>query len=487
MLNYPGMKQTTRRALLGASALVVLLVLVLVGRALRGGYTSPKAPLVEGLSVDAEKAAANLGEYIRLDTSVPPGIPKGATPPHITLLVEKYAKPLGLEVRVLAERILLLRWRADKPEGPPLVLLSHADVVPVAAEEKEKWSHPPFSGELVDGFVWGRGALDNKASTICELEAIASLKKAGIGPKRDILLLVTPDEEISGHEGAELFVKEHLDLLEKPIALIDEGAAVIPDQIPGKNLAAIAVGEKQYFTLKLEVDAEAGHSSMPKPSAAPTTLARALGRLVAWQAPTKRLPPIETMLDRMSDHVSFGQKILLRNRWLFGPLVEKVLSKGAAANAMLRSTHALTVQHSGVKDNVVPAHAEAFVNFRLLPGDSRDVIVAEVARVMDEPAVKWTVLEAETDTPLAPTEGPVWQGIEAVLAATIPDAVVAPIVSPGTMDARHFARVGIATYRMLPFTLDTAERQAIHGINERISKDNLAQGIRVYAHLIARL
>lgn len=481
------MKQTTRRVLLGSSAFLLLFVAVLVARALGGGYTSPTTPVIEGLSVNADQAAESLAEYVRIDTSVPPGIPKGGTPPHVTLLVEKYAKPLGLEYRVLADRILFMRLRADKPEGPPLVLLSHADVVPVAPEEKEKWSHPPFGGQIADGFVWGRGAIDNKASTICELEAIASLKKAGMGPKRDIILLVMPDEEISGHEGAELFVKEHIDLLDKPYALIDEGAAVIPDQIPGHNVAAIAVGEKQYVTLKIEVDAEAGHSSMPKPSAAPTTLARALGRLVSFQLPTKRLPPVERMLDRMSDHVPFGQKILLRNRWVFGPVVERVLSQGATMNAMLRSTFALTVLHMGVKDNVVPAHAEALVNFRLLPGDSRDAVVAEVTRVMAEPNVKVTVLESESDTPIAPTEGPVWSGIEAVLASTIPNAVVAPIISPATTDARFFARAGIPTYRVLPFTLDTAERQGIHGINERLSKENIAQGIRVYAHLMARL
>jgi len=484
------MKETKRRrSRVKASIAAALFVLaaVLIARTLGPGRTSPRVSALAGLEIDREKAAARLAEYIRIDTSTPPGIPRDGTPAYLTLLIDRYATPLGLEHQIVDGRSLLLRWRAPPSGERPLVLLSHADVVPVADEERPLWHHAPFAGEIADGFVWGRGALDNKGSTICALEAIAALKRAQIAPRRDILLLVVPDEEIGGNEGAALFVRDHLALLEQPIALIDEGSFVIPDQIPGKNLVAVAVAEKQYVTIRVTVDGEAGHSSMPTPANAPAALTRALARLMAFELPTQRPLPVERLFDRISDHSSFGQRLLLRNRWLFGPLIERMLSRGAAGNAMLRSTHALTVLRAGIKDNVVPAHAEALVNFRLLPGDSRDQVLAEVRRVMDEPAVKIEVINAEEDTPITASDGPLWDGLEAVLATAIPDAVVAPIVSPGTMDARRFARAGIPAYRLVPFTADAGERQRVHGVDERVSLDNLEQAIRVYAHLMRYL
>jgi carboxypeptidase PM20D1 len=479
-------RRRSRVLALVAAALLALCSVVLL-RTLRTGWTSPRVPALEGLTIARDKAAASLAEYIRIDTSTPPGIPAVGTPAYIPLLIDRYATPLGLSHQIVDGRGLLLRWRAPRSFGPPLVLLSHADVVPVAEEERPLWTHAPFAGDIEGGFVWGRGALDNKASTICELEAIAALQRANLVPRRDILLLVVPDEEIGGSEGAVRFVREHLALLEQPIALIDEGSFVIPDQIPGVNLVAVAVAEKQYVTIRMTVDSEAGHSSMPTRKNAPAVLNRALARLMDFELPIERLPPVERLLDRMSDRSGFGQRLLLRNRWLFGPVIERVLSSGAAGNAMLRSTHALTVLRAGIKDNVVPAHAEALVNFRLLPGNSREQVLAEIRRVIAEPAVAITVIEAEVDTPITPFDGPLWDSIEAVLATAIPEALVAPVVSPGTTDARHFARVGIPTYRLLPFTTDAGERQRVHGIDERISLDNIEQAIRVYAHLIRTL
>lgn len=439
---------------------------------------SPPAPSADG-------AAAALAAYLRIDTSVPPGMPTDTTAAYIPFLVDRYAKPLGLEHEILWNRTLLLRWRAGPQRGAPLVFLGHADVVPVAENELAQWTHSPFAGVIRDGYVWGRGALDMKGTTIAQLEAIAAMQRAGAKPARDVFILVNPDEEIGGVAGAGRIVKERLDILEKPFAVIDEGSYVISDVVPGAKVAAVAVGEKSYLTVRFRVEAEAGHASMPASADnAPAVLTRALARLDAFEFPGVLLPPTRLFLERMAERVSFPQSFVLGYPAVFGFVIRGIFAKKPATNAVIRTTHALTVVRAGVKDNVIPRTAEAFVNFRLLPGDRKDAVLATVREVIDDERVALDVVEFWGETPVSPIAGPVWERLEAALAKSLPDAFVAPVISPGTQDARYFAQAGIPTYRFAPFTLDGEERKGIHGVNERLSLENLAQAIRVYAEVM---
>lgn len=436
-------------------------------------------------SARSADAAEALGAYLRIDTSVPPGMPADTTAAYIPFLVERYAKPLGLEHEILWNRTLLLRWRAGPQRGAPLVLLSHADVVPVAENELDQWTHPPFAGVVAGGYVWGRGALDTKGTTIAQLEAIAAMQRAGQKPGRDVFILVNPDEEIGGVAGAGRVVKERLDILEQPFALIDEGSFVISDVVPGHKVAAIAVGEKNYMTVRLKVEAEAGHASMPWPADnAPAVLTRALARLDALEFPGVLLPPTRMFLERMSERVGFPQSFVLGYPSFFGVAIRSIFAKKPATNAVIRTTHALTMVRAGVKDNVIPRTAEAFVNFRMLPGDSQADVLATVREAIDDDRVAVDVVEFWGETPVSPIEGPVWERLEATVAKALPDAFVAPVISPATTDARYFAQAGIPTYRFAPFTLDGEERKGIHGVNERLSLENLAQAIRVYAEVM---
>lgn len=434
--------------------------------------------------VDAAAPAEALAAYLRIDTSIPPGMPTDATAAYIPFLVERYAKPLGLEAEVLWNRTLLLRWRAGAERGRPLVFLGHADVVPVAENERAEWTQPPFAGAVTGGYVWGRGALDMKGATIAQLEAIAALQRAGVRPGRDVFVLVNPDEEVGGQAGAGRVIAERLDVLESPYAVIDEGAYVLSDVVPGAKVAAVAVGEKGYLTVRLRVETEAGHASMPSPDDAPSVLTRALARLDAVEFPGVLLPPTQRFLERMAAHSAFPQSFILRHPGLFAPLITSNFEKKPATNAVIRTTHALTIVRAGVKDNVIPRTAEAYVNFRLLPGDKKDDVLQVVRDVVADERVAVEVVEFWGETPLSPIDGPVWTKLEAAVAAALPDAFVAPVISPGTQDARYFAQAGIPTYRFVPFTLDAAERKSIHGVNERVSVENLAQAVRVYQAII---
>jgi len=438
------------------------------------------------LKIDTARAAENLSRYVQLDTSAPPGISPEAAVKHIQLLTEQYARPLGLEIEVIGGLMLLLRWRTGS-RRPPVMFTGHADVVPVAEDERPRWTHPPFSGAIDQGFVWGRGTLDNKGSTICILEAMASLQAAGLKPDRDVFLWVTHDEEVGGVEGAKVFVRDHLEKLDGASMVIDEGGYAINDFVRGAVFAAVAVGEKHALTVRARVETPPGHASMPTAGDAPAVLTAALARLMAAPSPPRLLAPLRVLLDRLAEPMSWGRRLVLRNRWLFGGLILRMLSRLAASSAMIRDTVALTFLRAGHKVNIIPAQAEATLHMRLLPGTSTEEMLGRLRAAMAEPRVKLEVLSESGDTPIAPTRGEDWERLDAALAVGLPGAVVAPIITPGTDDGRYFARAGLAVYRYIPFTLDAVERRRIHGEDERVSLANLQQAIVAYAHLLRYL
>ncbi|MFW5920763.1 MAG: M20/M25/M40 family metallo-hydrolase [Polyangiales bacterium] len=478
-----GKKFTIGAVLFVLAVLVVLLLLFFANRKVWHAKPFDSPP---ELSIDRRHAAEALASYIRIDTSTPPGIEPEPEPEHIGLLIDRYIRPLGLEHEVIADRSLLVRWPAGEADdvGGPALFLSHSDVVPVGEDDLSRWTHPPFSGHIGDGYVWGRGAIDNKASTICQLEAIKALKDADLRPHRDIVLLVVPDEEIGGERGAGLVVREHREALGDPWAVFDEGSFVVPDFVEGATVAPVAIGEKRYVTIRLTVEGEGGHSSMPGTDDPPDVLAAALGKLSGYRQPPRITEPVAIMLDRMASEMPFGKRVVLRNDWLFGRLVEKELAKRPASNAIMRDTMALTMLRSGVKDNVVPGRAQATYNLRLLPGSDLDAVLGRIERRIGDPRVEVEVADDWGETPIAPWDDERFFRLARSLKTAMPEVLVTPTLTPATMDARWFAQNGMPTYRLVPFTLDRSERQRVHGIDERISLDNLEQATRVYAHIM---
>lgn len=472
-----------RRIGLGVAAVLVALGAVVAVRSFLGD-PRPTGPDGFEVEIDRDRASEVLSEYVRWDSSG--RVPRDPRPPHLDLLIDRYAEPLGLEHRVFEGRILLLAWRAGRVEGRPLLLLSHSDVVPVAEDELGSWTYPPFDGTVADGYVWGRGTLDDKGATIAQLEAIAAMQAQGLTPHRDVLLLVSPDEEIGGEGGVGRVLARYAEHLGEPWAVLDEGSFVAPDFIPDRTLVPVAVGEKRYVTITLTVVGESGHSSMPRDNAAPRVLSIALGRLAQLEHPTRILPATDAFLDRVADHVPITSRVALKNRWLFGPAVESMLSERPASNAMLRDTMALTLLDAGIADNVVPARAVATFNLRLLPGSRLDAALRRIRATIDDPRVSVEVQQDDGASPVAPIEGEVWTRLESALASAYPGErwIIAPMITPGTMDARYFAQRGIPTYRLVPFVLDANERGRMHGVDERISIENLEEAARVYAHLM---
>ena len=472
-----------RRLGFGLALGLILLASVVLVRGLMHG-APPTGPMPLPIAIDRERAAHVLSAYVAWDSGG--GVPRDPRPAHLDLLIDRYAEPLGLEHRVLGGRILLLAWRAGEVTGAPLLLLSHADVVPVADEELASWTYPPFSGEVRDGYVWGRGAIDGKGATVAQLEAIAAMQAAGLAPHRDVILLITPDQETGGAGGVGAMLERYRATFETPWAVLGQGSFIASDAIQDRTLVPVAVAEKRFVTAVLTVVGEASDSSLPRENAAPRVLAMALSRLAELEHPAVVLPATDVFLERISDHVPFVSRLALKNRWLFGPLVRGAFSDRPAAVAMLHDTVTVTSLRAGISDAVVPARASAHLSLRLLPGSDLATALARMEAAVDDPRVTMEVLRDDGVSPTAPIEGEVWTRLESALASAYPgdDAIITPVITPVSCDARYFAREGVPAYRLTPFVLDANERGRVHGVDERISMQNLQEAARVYAHLM---
>jgi len=472
---------------------LLALIVVLVFRA-RGPAWAPPPCGVEPGEVDVQRVAAGVAGYLAIDTSIPPGQASWPTldgeQAWQRYLLDGWVRPLGLEHRVLPGGSLAIFVHGDDPR-PPVLFLDHADVVPVADDERERWTHPPFGGVVADGFVWGRGALDNKGCVIMALEALRMLGEQGRSPSRRLVLLVTPDEEVNGEGGSGRVVRDHLEDLGFPNVVLDEGSFVLPDFYTGLTVAAVAVAEKTFLRVGLRVEGEAGHASMPGPDTPSAVLARALQRIADWQPPAELSPPLRETLWRLGGAKGFPLSVVLRNPWLFRSVLLGIFQRTTAGNAVIRDTAAITVVRAGSKENVLPAVASATINARLLPGHEPEAFVQQLARRIADPRV---VLEMKIWPGLdrmGSWNTPAFEAIETAIAATVgpleDPLVVAPIVTPGTTDSRYYTEAGLEAYRFHPLLLDANERAGIHGIDERVSLDNLARGTRYYQVLFQLL
>jgi carboxypeptidase PM20D1 len=468
-------------------------VLLLALRSRGPAWSAPPCEL-EPAPVDAQRVAEGLAGYLAIDTSIPPGsegwpVAPSGQPAWLDYLRERWLEPLDLEHHVLPGGSLVVFVPADD-ERSPVLFLDHVDVVPVGEGTLDRWTHPPFGGVIADGFVWGRGALDNKGCVIMALEALRLMREAGMAPSRRLVLLVTPDEEVDGQQGSGLVVREHLADLGSPEILLDEGSFVLPDFYPGLTVAAVALAEKSFLRVSLKVEGEAGHASMPSPDTPSAVLSRALQRVADWEPPAELSPLLQETLWRIGGAKGFPLSLVLRNPRLTWPLLRGIFQRTTAGNAVIRDTVAITVVRAGQKENVLPGVAEATLNVRLLPGHEPDAFLAQLRDRIADSRVQLSSRAWPGRDRAGSWRTPTFCAIEAAIGAALGPVddplVVVPITTPGTTDSRWFTEAGLAAYRFHPLVLDAAERAGIHGIDERVSIDNLARGTRFY-QLLFRL
>jgi len=390
------------------------------------------------------------------------------------------------EVERIAGDSLLVRWRGRSAEQP-VVLMAHLDVVPVGDEST--WTHPPFAAELADGHIWGRGALDCKGSLVASCEAVESLIAASFTPGRDVWLSFGCNEEVSG--GA---AKDAVSLLRErgvqPWFVVDEGGAIVQGALPGVAgpMAVIGVTEKGTVDLELVARGDGGHASAPKRMGPTARIARAVLRLEKHPFPARLPDPTIDMLERLGPHARMPFAPVFSNarrlRRLLAPVFVRL---GHETAAMARTTTAVTQLAGSPAANVIADTARAHVNMRVIVGETVDGAVERIRRTIRDPAVEVLLVSGHAPSPVSPTDDAAYDLLASTLTEVFPGTVPVPYVMLAATDSRHFHRVWPRVYRFTPFRMTRAQRESIHGIDERIGVDDLRDGVGWYRRLIEKL
>lgn len=387
---------------------------------------------------------------------------------------------------------LLYRWPGKDPQDKkPVLLLAHMDVVPISPGTEQDWTAEPFGGEIADGYVWGRGTLDDKLSLIAILGAIEAMLERGEQPQRDIYLAFGHDEEQGGATGAAEIAKV-LEARGLEFAfLLDEGGAVIDGILPGARhpVAVIAPAEKGYVTLRLTARAEGGHSSTPPRQSAIGILASAIQSLESQPFPTN-FAQSARFLEAIADSMPFGQRLVMKNAWLFTPVLAYMMEQSNVGRAAMHTTTAATVIDGGIKPNVLPISATALVNFRIYPGETPDSVMEQVRFTIADPRVAVGFAEAaRAPSPVSPTAGFAWEQLTRAIADTAaPERVaIAPRLLVGATDTYHYRAVAAQQYRFAWLRLTMEDFPRIHGTNERVAVQNVGDAVRFYRRFLGAL
>ncbi|KAK4809280.1 hypothetical protein QYF61_016094 [Mycteria americana] len=381
----------------------------------------------------------------------------------------------------------LFTVQGSNPEMMPYMLLAHMDVVPAPPEG---WDFPPFSAAEHEGFIYGRGTLDNKNSAIGILQALEFLLRRNYRPRRSFYIGIGHDEEVFGQKGAMKIAA----LLEargvKLSFLLDEGSAILDGIIAGvkKPVALIAITEKGSITLNFTVEKEPGHSSFPPKETSIGILAAAMARLE--QNPLRNLfghgPELMTM-EHLASEFRFPLNVVMSNLWLFSPIVSRILAWKPSTNALIRTTTAVTMFNAGIKINVIPSSAKATVNFRIHSAEKATEVLEMVRNTVADDRVKIDVVEAFDPLPISPWDDQTF-GVhifQRTILDTFPDVdSVVPGTCIGNTDSRHFTNITNAIYRFNPLLLKSDDLPRIHGLNERISVENYEKQIEFLFQLI---
>lgn len=470
--------------LIGA-ALFLYLAVLLVRAALFQPYPEPETIPGE-ISLKEEKIIRDLSDMIRMKTvsyQDRSKVDRNEFDRFRTLLKERF--PLvhqNCSLQRLGDTGLLycLKGRSEKE---PCVLMAHYDVVPA---EEENWDRPAFSGEVVNGYIWGRGTLDTKGTLCSILEALEQLLEQGYVPEHDLYLSFTGDEEIEGGSCPAIvnyFAENEI----KPAFVLDEGGAVVENVFPGvmRPCAVVGIGEKRSLNVELSIKSEGGHASTPPRRTVLGQLSRAIVRIEKRPFKWQFEKPVKELFDTLGRHSTFGMKIIFANLWCFMPLLQIYCKMaGGEMNALMRTTCAVTKMEGSKAFNVLPPVATAGLNLRLLGKDTPESAVSYLKKVIRNDRIKISVLGGMEQSGYSDTDCGKWDLLKDVIHTTWPDAIVSPYLMMACSDSAHYSKVTDKIYKFSAMELSKEERGMIHGTNERLPVETLLKTVRFYIRLI---
>lgn len=416
-----------------------------------------------------DEAVALLREYLRIDTSNPPGNESAAVE-FVSRILAAEGIPFEIAEGIPGRANLFARLG---PASGGVCLLNHTDVVPV---ERQFWDRDPFSGDLVDGMVWGRGALDMKGMGILELVVFLLLHRQRLALNASLSFLAVADEEAGSAAGA-TWVAENRPAWMDTDLVINEGAYGLAFPT-GTQMFQVAPTEKVPFWLKLTVRGRPGHGSVPHGDNCADHLVQALDRITRWQRELRLVPVMRSHLDAL------GKAGVLRAG--DDDAARRLAQRNPALKARMSNTVTVTTITSGIKVNVIPAEASATLDCRLLPDVKVSTFLSELRQVLDDERVEIEVLNQYVGAE-SPMDTRFVSVVSDVIRELAEGAHIAPEMTSGFTDSRIFRLRGIPAYGFVPCLVPPEELAGVHGHNERISVENIRLGLQVLYEVVRRL
>jgi acetylornithine deacetylase/succinyl-diaminopimelate desuccinylase-like protein len=429
-----------------------------------------------------ENPAALLQNLIRFDTTNPPGN-EAPCIAYIDGLLREY----GFETTVVGktpERPNVIARLAGSGEAAPLLIYGHVDVVPTTGQQ---WTHPPFAGELIDGYVWGRGALDMKGGVAMMLSAVLRAKAEGITPPGDVIVAFVSDEEAGGEYGARYLVEEHADLFEGIQYAIGEFGG-FSSYVGGKRFYPIMLAERRVCTIEVIFRGAGGHGAQRHTGTAMSKLGQALLQLDQNRLPVHHHPVVEAMIQAMAAELDDPMSSALLG--LLDPtqtdaILDELGPAGRSLEPLLHNTANPTIVNGGTKSNVIPSEIRLILDGRLLPGVTTEEFLGELRALLgDEVELRPIVDDGSTPS----TSGGLYDTLAQILCEADPEGTPTPYVVSGATDGRYFARLGIQTYGFIPMQLppDFNFAATIHAADERIPVSALEFGANAIFQALQR-
>ena len=449
----------------------------------------------------SDSAVTWMQEYLRIDTTNPPGNEMRA--------VEFYKKILdqeGIENRAfeyapgrgdLWARIPRNSGSSDGDQNPhpvaqdatrvghprPIILLNHMDVV---TSDATHWKVPPFSGEIRDGYLWGRGAQDMKDEGLAQLVVMVMLKREKVALDRDVIFLAVADEEVDD-TGTDWFIEHQRDLLGNAEFLINEGGENLLENGFVKYVG-VDVGEKTTYWLHVVAHGRPGHGSRPNPESAPNRLVRALNKIIAYRTPLRVLPVVDEFLRDMAPYETPERAAQYRNikKAIEDKKFQEEVEKDESLEFLLRDTISLTMMGGSEQTNVIPPEAWANLDVRILPGGDPKALLAAVRRVVNDPDVTVEPWKGEfREANYSGTDNALYAAIREVSGKYFPGTPVVPHITSGYTENQRYRPLGIASYGFNPYVATDEEGNTEHGNDERIRVDEVRRGPRILFDVVA--
>jgi acetylornithine deacetylase/succinyl-diaminopimelate desuccinylase-like protein len=431
----------------------------------------------------SDLAVSWMQEYLRIDTTNPPGNEMRGV-----AFFKKILDQEGIENRAFEYAAgrgdLWARIPHTTAEAKrPIILLNHIDVV---TSDASHWRVPPFSGEIKDGYIWGRGAQDMKDEGLAQLVVMVMLKREKVALDRDVIFLAVADEEAEG-TGTDWFIAHQRDLLGNAEFLINEGGENLLEN--GKvKYVGVDVGEKTSYWLHLVAHGTPGHGSKPNPDSAPNRLVQALNRIIAYRTPLRVLPVVDEFLRDMAPYEPPDRAAEYRDvkRAIEDRKFQDEVERDESLNFLLRDTISLTMMGGSQQTNVIPAEAWANLDVRILPGGNPKAILEAVRRVINDPNVTVEPLNAEFRVAnFSGTGNVLFAAVREVSGRYFPGTPVAPLITSGYTENQRYRPLGIVAYGFNPYTATNEESDTEHGNDERIRVEEVRRGPRILFDVMA--